>query len=490
MAATVATLHDDVKPGVNQGMGRFAFTPSMGRSYQLKIDEPAGMEGTYALPEVNGDGVILQVAAPGKESLQVQVTSVGKDRNLLIGVYCRGRLLDHQTVLAKKNELATVDMKPALPTGGVFRVTVFEELPPGTATRLAPRAERLVYRAPANPLSLTAKLNQERYVPGDHVKLNLSALNEKEEAAPAVAMAAVVDKSVLTLADEKTFHGMPTHYFLSTEIRRPEELEYADFLVGSDPKAPEALDLVLGTQGCCRFAEQNPERFRKENKQDADRLLLTMGQAAPVEVDLAKQEAQQLRDEYVARVDTVEKDRERLQRSLADVQNPAGALQRKIQQANQSVADAAYRLEETNQAHSLHWQLLETLREYLFPLMGIACFVLLLSCLPLGLAKGWKRGRAFYALACLGTVGILVFTVKLPGPVAENTLRKKWVPFLGVIIFKSKPNLRRKEDWRYQQTRPCPEPRPAGKNLIGQHKVRLDYNTRDQRGMEPEGSRP
>ena len=138
VAPTVATLHDDSKPGVNQGMGRFAFTPTMGRHYQLKIDEPSGMEGTYALPEVHADGVILQVAQPGKEIMRVQVTSVGKDRNLLLGVYCRGRLLDHQTVQAKKNALTTVDMKPTLPTGGVFRVTVFEELPPGTATRWRP----------------------------------------------------------------------------------------------------------------------------------------------------------------------------------------------------------------------------------------------------------------------------------------------------------------------------------------------------------------
>ena len=35
------------------------------------------------------------------------------------------------------------------------------------------------------------------------MKLSLSAFNEKEEATPAVAMAAVVDKSVLTLADER-----------------------------------------------------------------------------------------------------------------------------------------------------------------------------------------------------------------------------------------------------------------------------------------------
>ena len=406
VAASVATLHDDTKPGVNQGMGRFAFTPTLGRHYELKIDEPAGMEGVYALPKLEAEGVVLSASQPGNERLAVQVTSVGKDRNLLIGVYCRGRLLDHQTVLAKKDEMATVELKPTAPTGGVFRVTVFEEMPPGTATRLAPRAERLVYRAPGNPLALAAKTNQERYVPGDRVKFSLSARDEKEQAVPAVAMAAVVDKSVLTLADEKTFHGMPTHYFLSTEIRRPEELEYADFLVSADAKAPDALDLLLGTQGWRKFAEQHPEEFRKEHKEDADRLLLTMGQAAPIEVDFAKQEAQQVRDEYLARLDGVEKDRKELQKSVVDAEA-------KIRAANLSVSTAEARERETSQAYTSHWQSLKAWGESAWMGIGLLGLVVLLGCVLVGVAKGWRRGPVFYAIASIGLVASVLFLAEL-----------------------------------------------------------------------------
>src|SRR5205823_6789304 len=39
----IATLHDDEKPGVNQGNGAFTFTPRPGRKYELKIDSPAGV---------------------------------------------------------------------------------------------------------------------------------------------------------------------------------------------------------------------------------------------------------------------------------------------------------------------------------------------------------------------------------------------------------------------------------------------------------------
>ena len=235
-------------------------------------------------------------------------------------------------------------------------------------------------------------------------------------------MAAVVDKSVLTLADEKTFRGMPTHYYLSTEIQRPEELEYADFLVSSHPKAPEALDLLLGTQGWRRFAEQNPEEFRKKHKEDADRLLLTMGQPTPVEVDLAKQEVQQFHDEYVARLDSVANDRRRLQASLAEVQNPKGILQAEIQSANESIAQETKRVETASRAYSDHWELLDVMRPYVLRGMALIGLALLLTCLLLGIAKGWRRGWAYYGL--VGGVGIVAAVL-----VIANSNQFQWFLF-------------------------------------------------------------
>src|SRR5262249_26462380 len=52
-----------------------------------------------------------------------------------------------------------------------------------------------------------------------------------------------------------------------------------DFLLSSHPKATAALDLLLGTQGWRRFAEQNVEQFREKNGDDADRYLVSIGQS-------------------------------------------------------------------------------------------------------------------------------------------------------------------------------------------------------------------
>ena len=108
-------------------------------------------------------------------------------------------------------------------------------------------------------------------------------------------MLAVVDKSVLTLADEKTHRAMPTHFLLTSEVRRPEDLEYADFLLGPQAKAPEALDLLLGVQGWRRFAEQDPVKFREKDgdKEEADRLLVMTGQS-PRKTDLAREEIKKI----------------------------------------------------------------------------------------------------------------------------------------------------------------------------------------------------
>ena len=411
----VATLHDDTKPGVNQGMGQFAITPTAGRKYQLKIDEPAGMEGTYTLPDVHEDGIVLQVGQPNKEALPVQVTSMGKDRNLLIGVYCRGRLLDSQSVVARKNVSTNVETKPALPAGGVFRVTVFEEMPRGSATRLLPRAERLVYREPANALTLAAKLDQERYIPGQRAKVSLSSKAVGKEATPTVAMAAVVDKSVLTLADEKTFHGMPTHYYLCSEIRHPEDLEFADFLVSADPKAPEALDLLLGTQGWRRFAEQNPEEYRKKHKEDADRLLLVTGPTVPVEVDMARQEAQRLREGYASRLGELESDRKQAERSLAELQNPGNPLETSVREAAQAVESANVAVQAAERASKEHEELLAR-NDKVAGLMVLA-FLLVLGALTIGFVQGTTRIRILAGIAA----AVLVVSVFTAGPSLQRS---------------------------------------------------------------------
>src|SRR5262249_34993069 len=156
-------------------------------------------------------------------------------RKLLVGAYCRGRLLDHQTVACRADEKGIeVPLTPAAKVSGVFRVTVFEERP---GKQLVPVAERLIYRKPVERLDPNVKADRESYGPGDKAKLSLKAADEKGRGIPGIIMVSAVDLGLLKLADEKTARSLPTHFFLTTEVRQPEDLEYADFLVGSHPRA-------------------------------------------------------------------------------------------------------------------------------------------------------------------------------------------------------------------------------------------------------------
>jgi hypothetical protein len=271
------------------GTGLFTFTPRPGERYELKIHAPAGIDGKYPLPETKVDGVVLTAppgVVPAKNPIRVLVTTGQKDRRLLVCVYCRGRLLEHQAVQARTGEPAAVTLKLAEAVGGVCRVTVFEEH--DDRSDLVPVAERLIYRVPAERLNLAVKPNKVVYTPGERVTLDVSATDEKGERAPAIALLAVTDLSVHVLADDKTARTMPAHFYLTTEVRRPEDLERADFLLSDDPRAATALDLLLGTQGWRRFAEQEPTEFKQKHKDDAEHLLAAIGQA-PVKTSNAQQ---------------------------------------------------------------------------------------------------------------------------------------------------------------------------------------------------------
>ncbi|MFL5330395.1 MAG: MG2 domain-containing protein [Gemmataceae bacterium] len=263
--ATVArleTMTDDTEPGINQGQGRFEFKPVAGASYHVEVEQPAGLTAIGEFPKVKPEGVVL-AAGTGVTSddqpFAVDVTSAERDRTLIVGAYARGRLLDHQRVNAPAGKPQRVELAAAPGFGGVTRVTVFTETGEGVGRTLTPVAERLVYRTPTRKTVLKVEPDRQAYAPGEKVHLKVSAVDEKGAPASAVAMLGVVNQSVVVMADEKTFRSMPTHFLLTGEVEKADDLEHVDVLLGNHPKAPAALDLLLGVQGWRRFKEQGPD---------------------------------------------------------------------------------------------------------------------------------------------------------------------------------------------------------------------------------------
>ncbi|HVS34991.1 MAG TPA: alpha-2-macroglobulin family protein [Gemmataceae bacterium] len=398
LPVVVETMHDEKEPGVNQGMGRFEFAPKSGKTYSLRIDSPVGITDAVALPKPRDDRAALRVADgaadPGRP-IHVTVQSKTK-RNLMVCMYCRGRLLQ-SAPLQKDDKSDTkyeANLNPESTVGGVCRVTVFEEKTAAPNQReLTPIAERLIYRRPTEKLAVRLSADQPSYVPGQPATLHVEADNEAGAAVPSVALVAVVDKSVLTMADEKTYRSMPTHFLLTSEVQRAEDLEYADFLLGQQPKAAETLDLLLGVQGWRHFTTQDPAKPREPtilNRDEAERLLVMSGQSTPrrAAVEQEQQEIKKIRQETESRIGAL---KEQYDQAAAD-EKAVGA-------------DPAFAAASVKRAS--YETLLEKVRTIGAPLIGAGLLLAALACLAVGLWKGGRRGVSWYAAAA-ASAGLMV----------------------------------------------------------------------------------
>jgi len=302
----VATVTDAENPGVNRGHGIFSLTPKAGTKYFLKLTSPAGIteptKDGFPLPIVKDDGVALTALdAVTEKGAAVRVRlQVGRGiKTLHVGAYARGRLVAHQKVDVAAETPIDVALRGEDSSGGVTRITVFEEPKGGEPGRanLIPRAERLVFRKLDQQLILNVNPDKTRYTPSGKVRLELAAFNEKEQPTPAVLLVGVVNRSVIAMADNKTDRQMPTHFLLSGEVKHPAELEHADFLLTDHPKAAIALDLLLGTQGWRRFAEQNANPAVPADK-DVDKMLVAHGQRTSTPFAFYKLEEQRVNAEF------------------------------------------------------------------------------------------------------------------------------------------------------------------------------------------------
>ena len=237
------------------GMGRFEFTPKLGQRYSLKVSSPIDVNNNPHLPKVVER---LPVLATGsgvfgnddelKFSVQTQ-----QEQNILVQAVCRGELVASQAVAMKPGETAmAISLPPEVE--GVIRLTILD----ADSLPHRPLVERLVYRESRRKLTVKVDESVEslQRSPGEQVRLSLSVFDENGKPAPAVLGIRVVDDAALSL-EEDEMPVMPTHFMLTSEIEKPEDLEHANFYLSGSDESRESLDLLLGTQGWRRFVGVN-----------------------------------------------------------------------------------------------------------------------------------------------------------------------------------------------------------------------------------------
>jgi len=271
--AVVETTHE--------GMGAFSFEPQATVKYRLTVDEPANVENEPRLPAASSRRPVVLNAGLGVieagKPLEFNVSSLKEGLPLVAAAWCRGAAVGSQPFVTEVGPNAVaIELDPN--ACGVIRLTVFDY----GASPPQPIAERLVYRRPERRLDVHVAGQSERYSPGQRAELSLRVTDEEGKPAAAALGVAVVDDALLSLADDDA-PAMPTHFFLATEVEKPENLEDVDFYLCDDPEAPVALDLLLGTQGWRRFAEKTLDQLREEGRDDAEieRLVALGGEASP-----------------------------------------------------------------------------------------------------------------------------------------------------------------------------------------------------------------
>ncbi|TWU41134.1 MG2 domain-containing protein [Novipirellula artificiosorum] len=233
------------------GMGRFQFVPQRGERYSLKVTAPVDITNSPKLPVVAKDLPVLDtgVGVFGADEPITMTIRSDQPRPVVVRAVCRGQLVGERSL----------ELHPATPSitlpirknaSGVIRVTVLDS----ARKPAVPLVERLVFRRQTEQLHVVIaeeSLPLQRS-PGEPLRLNLEVRDETGEPTAAMLGVAVVDDASLSLSEAEQ-PSMRTHFLLTSEVQKPEDLEHANFYLADLPEAAEAVDLLLGTQGWRRF---------------------------------------------------------------------------------------------------------------------------------------------------------------------------------------------------------------------------------------------
>jgi hypothetical protein len=255
------------------------------------------------------------------EPIRAVLQQSGPLRQLVVGLFCQGRLVAQELVAGKAGN-TEIKLTPTVTCSGIVRITVFEE----RDGQLWPIAERLAYRQPDRRLILAIKKDKDIYA-GEPVRLNLQSLNEKGDLQPAWVLVSVVDEKAAAGLTNAPEPSLPAYFHLTSELERPEDLEDADILLSDGPEAAAALDRFLGTQGWRRFTE--PKADTTLAKGTAGATQRAQDWAVPAILKLDNQE--QVERRYALS----------LSQASADVQHSAGRRSQQLAQEGAERLQAA-----------------------------------------------------------------------------------------------------------------------------------------------------
>jgi len=242
----------------HEGRGRFELTPKAGEKYELAIAEPAGIKSRYPLPEAKATGVVLSAITvyEPNEPITLSIAPAGTAAPAIVKISKREKVIASAAIKEFRgfgdSPLAAAAIDVPKSADGVLVATVWDAAG-------KPLAERLIFRKPADGVNVTITPDTARYVPGQKAKLTIKTTKDGKPVSSVVGVT-VTDDSVLEMIEKRDqAPRLPVMVLLENDVK---ELADADvYLDPKNDKAPEAVDLLLGTQGWRRFALVNPNEL-------------------------------------------------------------------------------------------------------------------------------------------------------------------------------------------------------------------------------------
>ena len=221
----------------HDGMGVFTYKPEENKHYFLQLIRPAGLSGTFHLPEGRNQGWQTSAKTSGKNiHLEIRTVNVPND-TVLITMKVRDYLCYYKVIKTGRRKL--VEINTAQLPRGIAVITLFD-------SELLPRAERLLYiGSPDQDVSLAT--DRQRYIPRDSVLLQISLNSNEPSLTNGSFSLSVIDEQLCStdLLDEPDIR---TSFLLSPEIKG-EIFQPDQYLADKNNEAMEDLDLLLMTQG-------------------------------------------------------------------------------------------------------------------------------------------------------------------------------------------------------------------------------------------------
>jgi TonB-dependent SusC/RagA subfamily outer membrane receptor len=226
----------------HMGMGAFQWTPSPGKKYFARIEKPKGNEKLIPLPKCLPAGFTLSVTHQSNTTLRWKINAPYAGEAYLVG-QSHGNIHYSEKVVLTAGENNVEVATSNFPMGiGVF--TLFN----GDGVE---QCERLVFMNHQKGLKIQIKTDKEHYLPREQVKVDIETLGDDGKPVQAKISLAVIDDQLISFADDKQ-DNILSQMFLSSEVKG-EIQEPSFYFDPKEPKAYEALDHLLMTQGWRRF---------------------------------------------------------------------------------------------------------------------------------------------------------------------------------------------------------------------------------------------